>query len=303
MNGRGSSLPPRAVVVTRQTDYQLLLWRHGSRAQAEFFLSSRGQTIDAVERNDERFQSALQQVLAAIPSAWRRSRVDRADLDRFVFEPSDVVVAIGQDGLVANVAKYLKQQRVIGINPDPSAYDGVLVPHAPSQAGRLLAASVEASASVQARTMVEARLDDGQRLLALNEVFVGHRTHQSARYRIGFGPDEERHSSSGVIVSTGTGATGWARSIHRQRRTDVTLPAPTDPRLVFFVREAFPSRRTGTSLTDGIVESGQALVLTSEMNEDGVLFGDGIEEDRVDFAWGMRAELRVSDLRLLLVMD
>jgi len=58
-------------------------------------------------------------VLGAIPSDWRRARVDRADLDRFLFEPEDVVVAVGQDGLVANVAKYLTGQPVIGCNPDP----------------------------------------------------------------------------------------------------------------------------------------------------------------------------------------
>jgi hypothetical protein len=39
--------------------------------------------------------------------------------------------------------------------------------------------------------MVQAELDDGQRLLALNEIFVGHRTHQSARYRLGFGRASE----------------------------------------------------------------------------------------------------------------
>lgn len=296
-----STLPPRAVVVTRQTDYQLLLWRHGSRAQAEFFLRSRGQTIGSAERNHERFESALKQVLGAIPMTWRRSRVDRSDLDRFVFEPQDVVVALGQDGLVANVAKYLTGQRVVGINPDPSAYDGVLVAHAPKDAERLLRAALEPTVSIEPRTMVEARLDDGQRFLALNEIFLGQRTHQSARYRIVLGEAGERHSSSGVIVSTGTGATGWARSIHRQRRTDVVLPNPVDRFLAFFVREAFPSRATGTALTDGVIDGAHRLEVISEMNEGGVLFGDGIEEDRIDFAWGMQASLGVSDLRLMLV--
>src|SRR5262249_10257864 len=144
-------------------------------------------------------------------------------------------------------------------------------------------------------TMVEVRLDDGQRLLALNEAFLGHRTHQSARYRIRVGGHGEagageRQSSSGVIVSTGTGATGWARSIHRQRAiAGSLLPEPTEPRLVFFVREAFPSKITGAGLDAGSITRGESLEIVSEMNEDGVIFGDGIETDRLDFSWGRTA--------------
>lgn len=42
--------------------------------------------------------------------------IKRAHFDRFVFAPEDVVIAVGQDGLVANVAKYLDGQPVLGIN-------------------------------------------------------------------------------------------------------------------------------------------------------------------------------------------
>jgi hypothetical protein len=44
--------------------------------------------------------------------------------------------------------------------------------------------------------MVDARLDDGRRLLALNEVFLGHASHQSARYALEVADEAERHSSS-----------------------------------------------------------------------------------------------------------
>ena len=76
--------------------------------------------------------------------------------------------------------------------------------------------------------MVEALRDDGQTLCCLNEVFVGHASHQSARYLIDAGGGVERQSSSGVVVTTGTGATGWARSIHRACRSDLVLPGPED---------------------------------------------------------------------------
>lgn len=127
----------------------------------------------------------------------------------------DVIVVVGQDGLVPNVAKYLDGQQVVGVNADPKAYDGVLVRHTADQAEAAIRRAVEGKAKPEVRTMVEARLDDVQRLLALNEIFLGHRTHQSARYRIAVEGANERHSSSGVVVATGTGATGWARSIHR----------------------------------------------------------------------------------------
>jgi NAD kinase len=289
---------PRVVVVTRPSEYQALLARHGTREQARFFLSTRQQTIEEVESRHALLESALHQVSRAIPSSWRRTHIQRADLNRFVFEPDDVIAAVGQDGLVANTAKYLSGQLVIGINPDPRSYDGILVPHAPERAAKLMQACAARRCEVEARTMVEARLDDGQRLLALNEIFVGHRTHQSARYWLRNGDQKERHSSSGVVVTTGTGATGWARSIAGQRRTAIELPGPSEARLVFFVREPFPSVVTGTALSEGSVAGEDALEVVSEMGEGGTVFGDGIEDDRVDFGWGVRARVRVAPERL-----
>ena len=117
------------------------------------------------------------------------------------------------------------------------------------QREQLLGARHDTVATGRASLLV----DDGQRLLALNELFLGVRTHQSARYRIIYMAREERQSSSGLIIATGTGATGWARSIRRERHSQLAMPAPADHRLAFFVREAFPSVATGTSLTEGTV--------------------------------------------------
>lgn len=295
------SAAPRVVVVTRPTDYQALLARHGTQEQARFFLESRAGSLDDVLLRHRKHERALDCVSKAVPVRWRRSRIDRADLPQFVFEPEDLVVVVGQDGLVANVAKYLAGQRVIGVNPDPRRYDGVLVRHAPEAVADVLAAAAADRCALQQRTMAEARLDDGQRLLALNEVFVGHVSHQSARYRVRWQRREERHSSSGLIVTTGTGATGWARSIHRQRRTKLALPGPEEARLAFFAREPFPSVATGTLLEEGSLAAGEALELVSEMNGGGTLFADGIEDDSLAFPYGMRAHVQVAEQRLALV--
>jgi NAD kinase len=292
---------PRVVVVTRSTPYQALLERHATRGQAAFFLKTRGEDIEVVEAADHRFQHALGLVLQSIPPKWRRTQVDRRELDRFLFEPEDIIAVVGQDGLVANVAKYLEGQVVIGLNPLPDEFDGILVPHPPEAAPDLICGAARGRVSLEHRTMAAAELDDGQRLLALNEIFVGHRTHQSARYRLTAAGQEERHSSSGLIVSTGTGASGWARSINLARGNVLELPCPTDRSLAFFVREVFPSIATGTAITCGLIAHGDALRVISEMNEGGVIFGDGIEDDHLDFGWGQNVRIQVAATDLALV--
>jgi hypothetical protein len=296
----GTSVP-RIVVVARATEFAALLARHGTREQARFFLGTRGRTIDEVEARDAAQRAALATIAAAIPADWRRARVLRSDLDRFLFEPDDLIVTVGPSGLVANVAKYLAGQPVIGVDPDPARDGAVLARHLAVDAGELLRATAAGAARISERTMVEASLDDGQRVLALNEVFLGHGSHQSARYLLRCADRSEHQSSSGIVVTTGTGATGWGRSIGLERHTALRLPAPDDPRLAYFVREAWPSPTFGTTLTEGLIETDESLEVVSELDEGGVIFGDGIETDRVDFGWGVRATVRVASERLRLV--
>ena len=287
-----STIPPRVVVVSRPSEYEALIARHATHAQAAFFLSNRNQDIEVVRDRHEKQEKALHAVGTAVPLSWRSASVLRNDLDRFVFEPEDIVVIVGQDGLVANTSKYLSEHPIIGINPDFELNDGILVPFRPDDAAELIQSVAANQASLQLRTMVNALLDDGQSLTALNEIFVGVRSHQSARYRIRFNGTEERQSSSGIIISTGTGATGWTRSIALQRNAQPQLPKPEDHALVFFVREAFPSISTGTSLAEGVLDGNKELQITSENNTGGVIFGDGIETDYLTFDWGQ--EVRIS---------
>lgn len=295
-----ATLPPRVVLVTRETDYERLLAVHATREQAQFFLKSRGQDLQTLVAQHAAFGETMRRVRQAIPDIWRVAKVQRADLDRFLFAPEDVVIAVGQDGLVANLAKYLTGQPVLGVNPAPDLYEGVLVPFSADALAPALTAAASGDAGLEKRTMARAVLDSGQSLQALNEIFIGHRSHQSARYEIRLGDKHERQSSSGVIVSTGTGATGWARSIMTATHHPVKL-GPADPGLAFFVREPWPSVATGATVVAGPVRRQQELVVTSQMNDGGVIFADGIEQDRLEFGWGRRISVTVADQTLNLV--
>ncbi|MER6085376.1 hypothetical protein [Streptomyces sp. NPDC001833] len=297
------SLAPRAVLVHRTTEYEELVARHGTHGQAAFFLASRGRDMAEVAERHRRTRRALAEVTSAVPLAWRQARVERADLDRFLFAPEDVVVVVGQDGLVANVAKYLDGQPVIGVDTDPGRNPGVLVRHRPEQAPVLLASVAATAMGADELTMVEAVADDTQRLVALNEIYFGAAGHQTARYRLGLENDGgvvEAQASSGVLVGTGTGATGWLRSVWQERGARLPLPAPTEDRLLWFVREAWPSPATGTSLVAGELTASAALTLTVESDRL-IAFGDGIETDALELTWGQTVRVRACRRRLRLV--
>jgi NAD kinase len=292
-----STLAPRVVVVSRRSELDELLARHGTRAAAAFFLRQRGRDLAEVSQRHEALRKALAGVGSAIPADWRRGHVDRADLPRFLFAPEDVVVAVGQDGLVANVAKYLDGQPVIGVDPEPSRNPGVLVRHEPGAVADILHSGL----STVERSMVSARLDDGQEILGLNEVYLGHETHQSSRYTLSTMDGQgERQSSSGVVVGTGTGATGWLKSLAGGRVEAPPPPRPEEPALIWFVREAWSSPATGADLTNGRLAGGERLTVSCE-SERLVVFADGLEQDRLELGWGQQVTVGLADRRLRLV--
>ena len=301
------TLAPRAVVVHRRTEREQIVREQGTWDQAKFQAKVHKSSVAlaAVSKRYDASESALQTVSAAIPSAWRRGAVEREDLDRFLFEPEDLIVVVGQDGLVANVAKYLDGQPVIGIDPTPGAGLGVLTRHQATDCARLLQAVTDGRAPEQQRTMVEATVGDptaALTLTALNEIYLGSPTHQSARYELTL-PDgrTEPQSSSGLLAGTGTGATGWLLSAARERQSPLTLPTPTTRGLGWFVREAWPSPSTGADLTEGVLEGDQALKVLVR-SESLVIFGDGMESDRIPLTWGQTVTITPARRTLRLVI-
>jgi len=289
--------PRRLVILERATELEELLVEHGTRGQAEFVLRARGVELAEIERRHQQAANARDVVLAVAPEGWKTVPLRRDDLDRFLFRENDVVVALGQDGLVANLARYLNGQIVIGVNNAPDLISGVLAAHEPAAVADLFADLEAGRIIIAARTMVEARLDDGQACLGLNEVYFGHVAHQSAKYEIEADGEKEFQSSSGLVVATGTGGTGWAASLNLERGRPLELPGPMEPRLAWFVREPWPSRFTGSKLVYGEIAA-ETLAVTCQLGGGAVLFSDGIEHDAVAVGYGQRVEFAVAPLTL-----
>ncbi len=203
----------KIVLVTRKTRLEDLIARHLTASQARFYVEHLGADFSDYEREHEVYQAQRHTTVQALEQWGRYQVIDRSFLPNFIFAPDDIAVALGQDGVVANTMKYLDDHPLIGLNPDPARHDGILLPFAPRDLAKLLPEVAADKRGSQAVTMAEARLGDGQVLYAVNDLFVGARTHVSAIYELATGGVKERQSSSGLIVSTGLGSTAWFKSI------------------------------------------------------------------------------------------
>jgi hypothetical protein len=240
--------------------------------------------------------------------------IERGFLPSFLFAPEDLVLALGQDGVVANTMKYLDGNALVGLNPEPARYDGILLPFEPGDLPGLLPDLLADRRPFKEVTMAKATLTDKRVLYAVNDLFIGPKSHTSARYEIRHAGRADTQSSSGVIVSTGLGSTAWMRSIvtgstaiasawwHSKRELEYQ-PLPWDAdRLQFAVREPFPSKTSQATMTFGEVTETQPLTLRSLMPESGVIFSDGIEADYLEFNSGTQARIAIAERRGRLVV-
>jgi NAD kinase len=273
-----------------------------------------GEISDFKEEHDQ-YSQILESVQNIVAKHLKIKVVENSFLPSFMFAENDLVIVIGQDGLVANTAKYTNQLPILAINPDATRFDGALLPFTLQTFERAFLQVLQDRYKYQLVTMAEAVLNDGQRLLAFNDFFIGTASHTSARYLITHDGYTETHSSSGIIVSTGAGATGWLSSLFNMangihRVFNPTLPQPCLPpavtrdseKLVFIVREPFVSKTSQAQLVAGIITPQKELVLESLMAKTGVIFSDGLESDKLKFNSGNIARIGIAKEKAKLVL-
>lgn len=304
----------KIILVTRTTRLEELIARFNTIEQAKFYIEHLGADFSDYETEHRVYKEALRATETQLRELGRVQVLDRAFLTNFIFGADDTVVVLGQDGLVANTLKYLGGHPVVAVNPDPKRWDGVLLPFQIADVRQVVLEVFARGRSTRDITMAQASLNNGQKLYAVNDLFIGQRTHLSARYELGIGGKSERQSSSGLIVSTGLGSTGWLKSVLAGARgigAAVGRPFETDvfkdfrwesEYLYYSVREPWPSKTSSANLVFGKVTKKAPLDLLSQMPENGVIFSDGIEADYLEFNSGTKAVIGVADKKGRLVV-
>lgn len=300
-----------AIIVKNKTRLETLIERFNTSAQAKFYIEHSGGNFEDYEIEHQHFHRSLAQVQRQLSKVIKNKIVERNFLPAFLFNEKQLVIVVGQDGLVANAAKYVNEIPIIAVNPDIDRYDGVLLPFNPDNFIDAVEKVIAQKFNSKISTLAEVTLNDGQRLLAFNDLFIGAASHVSARYKITYNQTTEEHSSSGIIVSTQAGSTGWLSSIFNmtyaihdyieQDNGKKKAAMLKDDQLMFAVREPFQSKKTQTGLVAGLLTGQTKLVLESLMPTNGVIFSDGIETDFLTFNSGCIATIGTAKERAKLV--
>ncbi len=302
----------RAILVRNKTRLEFLTERFNSKDQAKFYIEHSGGDFHDYELEHDHFYRSWDKLQLELSRVIKIKTLDRSFIPSYLFSKDELVIVVGQDGLVANTAKYVDDIPIIAVNPDPGRYDGVLLPFDINSCITATKAVLNDKYRFTSVTMAEAKLNDGQSLLAFNDLFIGPTTHVSARYRITYSQVSENHSSSGLIVSTGAGSTGWlsslfnmANGINRfftgtQAAAQNSIPLDTSY-LVFIVREPFLSKTSAVNLTAGVITNEYRLELESFMPNNGIIFSDGIEADHMKFNSGAIATIGIAKQKAKLV--
>lgn len=299
-----------AIIVRAKTRRELLQDKFQTHAQAKFYVERSGGTIDEIDAEHDQFYRSLEDVIQQLSGKLKYKIIDRGFLPSFLFAENQLIITIGQDGLVANTAKYSKGQPIIGVNPDPERVDGVLLKTQVKTFTQHLQRSLAGTMQLSEITMAELKLNDGQRLLAFNDFFIGPSSHISARYILSHSGKSEEHSSSGILVATGAGKTGWMSSVLNMvagfsGQADIARYKNLQwgsPELIYAVREPFISKQSQASMVWGMIDQQHPLRVESKMAQSGVIFSDGVERDFLQFNSGAIATVGVAAEKARLVV-
>src|SRR5262249_23177937 len=97
----------KIVIVTRKTRLEELVERFNTPEQAKFYIEHMGLNFADYDGEHATYGAAVGRLRRELEGLAKLQVIERGFLPNFIFTPQDLVVTIGQDGLVVNAAKYL----------------------------------------------------------------------------------------------------------------------------------------------------------------------------------------------------
>ena len=220
----------------------------------------------------------------------KREKLQRKDLRK-----TDLVITVGGDGTFLRTAHQISDTPVLAVSSG-ARYNEAFFSRAskenfPGKIKRILGGEFR----MKKLTRLEASIN-GKRLpiMAINEVFAGNRTpYHTSRYELNVRGKKEFQKSSGVLIATKAGSSGWAKSAAKKK-----LAIPRGG-FGYAVREPYFGRLTNPTLLHGCLSSGEKIRIKSR-DYQGMVVMDSYERE-FTFLEGDVLEIGVSGKPLNLI--
>jgi hypothetical protein len=127
------------------------------------------------------------------------------------FQQSDLIISLGGDGQLLDVARYAIGKLILPIKSS-SHSKGYLTTTDKLSVEEKLMRVTEDDFNVMNRTMLKGSIMYQDQMItsyALNDIFVGDYNNGSSKNLLSFDGKWYKQRSSGIVVTTGTGSTGW----------------------------------------------------------------------------------------------
>lgn len=224
----------------------------------------------------------------------------RDDLSAEKVEGADLVIAHGGDNHFQFISHAITDGFILGVNSDPLRSEGALVSHSSEELLAVLNALARGDYRIEEWTRLEGSVNGVPLPRVISEYFLGERDRlEMSRYNLRFKGFEEEQKGSGIIISTGSGSTGWYDSEISDYIRGVDVFMRTQPVAKLFVTAPYRGRLTQPTRRQQIVRPGDELVVGSLNDSEGIVGCDAIE--RVPFPRGALARIRISDYPLKVV--
>lgn len=200
----------------------------------------------------------------------------------------DLIIAIGGDGTFLRAAHHIGSTPVLAVSSDIRYNEAFYAQATPANFVRKFKMLLKGKFKIRKLPRLQVKLNGSYlQLMAINEVFVGSRhPYHTSRYWITIHGKKEFQKSSGVLITTRTGSTGWAKSAYKK-----SLNIQKNG-FGYVVREPYIGRLTKSKLLGGTLPRKDVVKITSSLHE-GIVVIDSSEKVH-KFTNGDKLEVKIS---------
>ncbi len=290
----------QALIILKKTKFELDEERYPDREFYAKITSLQNNCYERIYRSHLR-QLESRKILQEI--FGHENCVFRDEFDRKNPSDYEYLIALGGDNHFTYVAHYAKGTKVIGCNSDVKTSRGVLLGFSPEMLRNAVENNFQ-DTEIMEWSMIYGRLDypEGtfmETVGCVNEISIRNMSPDlTSRYLIRYKDSQEEQKSSGLLLYTGAGSTGWYSSCLGLSGNDQQKFPKDAPYFGVFARELSHRARLNFKLNDFIANG--SITVISEMN--GGISIDSLPERIYHFPPGTIGTFQLSSHKLKTVV-